>query len=68
LRIYQISRTSFRPCWPKTRKILKEKRRIAIADAIGEKTKVELPDIMIESELNRNEAQFKADIERMGSN
>ena len=45
---------------------LKEKCRIAIADAIGEKTKVELPDIMIESELNRNEAQFKADIERMG--
>jgi trigger factor len=44
----------------------KEKRRIAIGDAIGEKTKVELPDIMIESELNRNEAQFKADIERMG--
>jgi FKBP-type peptidyl-prolyl cis-trans isomerase (trigger factor) len=46
--------------------IAKEKRRIAIADAIGEKTKIELPDIMIESELNRNEAQFKADIERMG--
>jgi FKBP-type peptidyl-prolyl cis-trans isomerase (trigger factor) len=45
---------------------LKEKHRIAIADAISEKTKVELPDIMIESELNRNEAQFKADIERMG--
>lgn len=46
--------------------MFKEKRRIAIADAISEKTKVELPDIMIESELNRNEAQFKADIERMG--
>jgi len=46
--------------------LTKEKRRIAIADAISDKTKVELPDIMIESELNRNEAQFKADIERMG--
>ena len=46
--------------------LIKEKRRIAIADAIGEKTKVELPDIMIESELNRSETQFKADIERMG--
>jgi FKBP-type peptidyl-prolyl cis-trans isomerase (trigger factor) len=46
--------------------LAKEKRRIAIADAISEKTKVELPDIMIESELNRNEAQFKTDIERMG--
>ena len=44
----------------------KEKRRIAIADAIAEKTTIELPNIMIESELNRNEAQFKADIERMG--
>jgi trigger factor len=46
--------------------ITKEKRRIAVADAITEKTKIELPDIMIDSELNRNEAQFKADIERMG--
>jgi FKBP-type peptidyl-prolyl cis-trans isomerase (trigger factor) len=44
----------------------KEKRRIAIADALSEKTSVELPGIMIDSELNRNEAQFKADIERMG--
>jgi trigger factor len=46
--------------------LIKEKRRIAIADAISDKTKVELPDIMIESEVNRSEAQFKADIERMG--
>ena len=46
--------------------LIKEKRRIAVADAISEKTKIELPDVMIESELNRNEAQFKADIERMG--
>lgn len=44
----------------------KEKRRVALADALAEKTSVELPDIMIESELDRNEAQFKADIERMG--
>ncbi|MDR3558109.1 MAG: trigger factor, partial [Candidatus Pacebacteria bacterium] len=46
--------------------LAKEKRRIAIADAISDKVKAELPDVMIESELNRNEAQFKADIERMG--
>jgi len=46
--------------------IAKEKRRVAIADAISDKTKIDLPDIMIESELNHNEAQFKADIERMG--
>ena len=44
----------------------KEKTRIRIADAIAEKTGVELPDIMIESELHRTEAQFSADIERMG--
>lgn len=44
----------------------REKRRIAIADALAEKTSIELPDIMIDSELDRNEAQFKADIERMG--
>lgn len=44
----------------------KEKTRIRIADAIAEKSTAELPDVMIESELNRTEAQFKADIERMG--
>ena len=44
----------------------KDKRRIRIADAIAEATKVELPDIMVESELHRTEAQFSADIERMG--
>ncbi len=43
-----------------------EKRRIRIADAITEATKVELPEIMIESELERTQAQFAADIERMG--
>ena len=44
----------------------KDKRRIRIADAIAEDTKVELPDIMVESELHRTESQFAADIERMG--
>ena len=46
--------------------LAKEKRRIAIADGLSEKVKAALPDMMIESELDRNEAQFKADIERMG--
>ncbi len=46
--------------------LAKEKRRIAIADGLSEKVKADLPDMMIESELDRNEAQFKADIERMG--
>lgn len=44
----------------------KEKTRIAIADAIEMETKAELPELMIESEINRTEAQFNADIERMG--
>jgi trigger factor len=44
----------------------KDKRRIRIADAIGDATKVEMPEIMIESELARTESQFAADIERMG--
>ncbi|MEK7646197.1 MAG: trigger factor [Patescibacteria group bacterium] len=43
-----------------------EKRRIRIADAISLATKIELPTIMIDSELSRTEAQFKSDIERMG--
>ncbi len=44
----------------------REKRRIRIADAIVEKATIELPEVMIQSELDRSEAQFKADIERMG--
>ena len=43
-----------------------DKRRIRIADAIAEETQVEIPDIMVESELHRTESQFSADIERMG--
>ena len=44
----------------------REKTRIRIADAIAEKTTVEIPDLMIESELERTQAQFSADVERMG--
>jgi len=44
----------------------KDKLRVSIADAIAAETRVELPDIMVESELHRTEAQFSADIERMG--
>lgn len=44
----------------------KEKQRIRIADAISDKSTLSLPEILIESELNRTEAQFKNDIERMG--
>lgn len=44
----------------------REKTRIRIADAIAEASKIELPEVMIESELNRTQSQFSADIERMG--
>jgi FKBP-type peptidyl-prolyl cis-trans isomerase (trigger factor) len=44
----------------------REKTRLRIADAISDATTVELPDIMIESELNRTQGQFEQDIERMG--
>jgi len=44
----------------------REKTRIRIADALADALKIELPDIMIEGELNRTQAQFEADIERMG--
>lgn len=44
----------------------KEKMRIRIADAILDKTQIELPEIMIETELNRTQVQFDQDIQRMG--
>ena len=44
----------------------KEKTRIRISDALADATTIELPDLMIESELDRTQAQFAADVERMG--
>jgi trigger factor len=44
----------------------REKLRIKIADALLEATTIELPEIMIESELDRTQAQFSGDIEKMG--
>lgn len=43
----------------------REKTRIRIADAILEKTTMEIPEVMVESELTRTQAQFEADISRM---
>lgn len=43
-----------------------EKLRIRISDALADATKTEIPDVMIESELDRTQAQFSADVERMG--
>jgi trigger factor len=44
----------------------KDKNRATIADAIAEKTTGDIPDIMIEGEIDRIQSQFEADIERMG--
>jgi trigger factor len=44
----------------------REKLRIRISDALADASTIELPDVMIESELNRTQSQFSADVERMG--
>ena len=44
----------------------KDKTRARIADAISDASTVEIPEIMVEGELNRTQAQFSADVERMG--
>jgi FKBP-type peptidyl-prolyl cis-trans isomerase (trigger factor) len=46
--------------------VTKEKTRLAIADAIVAEAQIELPEIMIQSELARTQSQFSSDIERMG--
>lgn len=44
----------------------REKRRTAIVDALIAETKADLPDAMVEQELDRMFAQFKHDITRFG--
>ena len=44
----------------------KDKRRSAILDAIVEKTNLELPDVIIDGEVERMVDQFKGDIARVG--
>ncbi len=44
----------------------REKRRIQIADKILEKTSMEVPDVLIEAELDRLWAQFESDIQNAG--
>ena len=44
-----------------------EKKRAAIMEELLKNTKVELPEILIESEIQKSLAQMKSDIERMGS-
>ena len=44
----------------------KESIRMALMEALLDATKVTLPDVIIDSELEKMMAQFKGDIERMG--
>lgn len=44
----------------------REKRRIALSDKLVEESTIDIPDILVESELRRIEAQFNDDISRMG--
>ncbi len=44
----------------------KEKKRLEIVEKIISETKAELPDVLIESELDRMMVQFTSDISRMG--
>ncbi len=44
----------------------KEKRRVAILEAIGEKVSVELPDVLVESELENLIGRLKVDIANAG--
>lgn len=44
----------------------KEKRRAAIIDAILEKTKIDTPEIFVESELDKMLGQMKEDVKRFG--
>ncbi len=43
-----------------------DKRRVAVMDAIIEKTDMVLPDIIVTQELKRMEDEFSADVARMG--
>jgi FKBP-type peptidyl-prolyl cis-trans isomerase (trigger factor) len=44
----------------------KEKRRMEIIKAVSDEVKTEIPDILIQSELQRMIAQFKHDVSQMG--
>lgn len=44
----------------------KEKKRISISDRLIETATVEIPEVLVESELRRIESQFGDDIARMG--
>ncbi|KKW36076.1 MAG: Trigger factor [Candidatus Giovannonibacteria bacterium GW2011_GWA2_53_7] len=47
-------------------RVAKEKHRMGIIEGVLEKTDIDLPEIIIEQELDRMTDEFAADIERMG--
>ncbi|MEK7635254.1 MAG: trigger factor [Patescibacteria group bacterium] len=44
-----------------------EKKRASIMDALLKNTKIDMPDILVESEIEKSLAQMKDDVERMGA-
>ncbi len=44
-----------------------EKKRASIMEELLKNTKIELPDILVESEIEKSLAQMKDDVERMGA-
>lgn len=44
----------------------KDKKRVAIIDALLAKTAIELPEIIVEQEMTRMEDEFAEDVKRMG--
>jgi FKBP-type peptidyl-prolyl cis-trans isomerase (trigger factor) len=48
-------------------RVAREKRRIEIAEKINDASTIELPAILVDSELRRAEAQFNEDMARMGT-
>lgn len=45
---------------------IKDKKRVAIMEAIVKATKIELPDVIVDQELARMEDEFSNDVSRMG--
>ncbi len=48
------------------KRIAREKKRNAVIEEIIEKSKIEMPQILVDGELERMLGQFKADVERAG--
>jgi FKBP-type peptidyl-prolyl cis-trans isomerase (trigger factor) len=48
-------------------RVAREKRRIEMAEKISDASTIELPTVLIDSELRRSETQFAEDITRMGT-